>query len=138
MLDLHVPAAAEALSPMRKAVRAWLRELGVGEREAHEILVVCNEVCANAIEHGRSEGQEEIHITGEVRDGLLRVDVRDHGRWRNARPSGERGQGLRIVRMVMDKVAIRRHSDGTEVVMYRRLRAPAAAPRRLGGVSPAA
>jgi anti-sigma regulatory factor (Ser/Thr protein kinase) len=138
MLDLHVPAAAEALSPMRQAVRAWLRELGIGQRETDEILVVCNEVCSNAIEHGRAEGEDEIHLTGMVRDGVLRVDVRDHGRWRNARPSGERGQGLRIVRIVMDKVAIRRHTDGTEVVMHRRLRAPAAAPGRLGGASPAA
>jgi anti-sigma regulatory factor (Ser/Thr protein kinase) len=137
VLDLQIPAAAESLSSMRRAVRAWLRQLGIGQPDADEILIVCNEICANAIEHGGADGGEGVHVTGTVRDGLLRVEVGDRGRWRYGRPSRERGQGLRIVRKLMDEVAIRRSAHGTDVVMYRRLRAPGSSSRRIGGASPA-
>jgi len=121
VLDLELLAAAEALTSMRHSLRSWLRGFGLDEETVGELALVCTEVCTNAIEHGYAEvgGSGPIHMTGTAVDGVLRLEVRDHGHWREGDPSPGRGNGLRVVRALMDHVTIRRGDDGTDVVMYR-------------------
>jgi two-component sensor histidine kinase len=58
----------------------------------------------------RATGGDEVVLT-----------VRDHGRWRPARASHERGRGLRIIRALADDLDVR-HDDGTVVELRRAVR----------------
>ena len=128
-LDLELPAAAEALTSMRQSLRSWLGDLGVEHETVEELALVCTEVCSNSIEH--ADGAHPIRVTARVIERVVRVEVRDRGHWHYEGPSPERGNGLRLVRALMDEVAIRRYDDGTDVVMYRWLEdAEAAASAR--------
>ncbi|MDN5919202.1 MAG: ATP-binding protein [Pseudonocardia sp.] len=103
----------------------------------HDVLLAVNEAVTNAIEHsgdlpGSIGGDEQmVEIDAEVTvtpDGrLIRVRVRDRGRWREpAADPGYRGMGIPMMRELMEQVAILPGDLGTEVTLVSRL-APAEA-----------
>jgi anti-sigma regulatory factor (Ser/Thr protein kinase) len=99
-------------------MRRWLSAGGASEQETFEILVAAGEACSNAIQHagaGSATFEVDAHLDGEVR-----IVVRDHGTWREARPTLG-GRGLPIMDQFMDDVDFRKTDDGTEVVLRRRL-----------------
>jgi serine/threonine-protein kinase RsbW len=71
----------------------------------------------NAVEHaylGRGAGAVDLSIEAEGRD-LMRVRVRDHGRWREAASRPGRGHGLKVIQGLAG--GLKRESDdaGTTV-----------------------
>ena len=63
--------------------------------------------------------------------GAVRLTVRDFGSWKTPSPVlGDRGRGLRLMRLVMDGIDIARGAEGTVVTMVRGegLRSKADAP----------
>jgi GAF domain-containing protein/anti-sigma regulatory factor (Ser/Thr protein kinase) len=119
-VEARWPARPDSLAAVRQVLRRWLRGLGAGDREAYDIVVACQEACANAIEHAYGPGDAEFEIDARLEGSSVRIAVRDRGRWR--RPRGEdRGRGLAMMRALMDTVDVRRSGDGTEVVLGRAL-----------------
>ena len=119
-LALRRPATLAGLAEGRHLLRRWLRSRGAQDDETYDIVVACQEACANAIEHAYGPGRADYELDARFADGTVRVAVRDHGRWREARGS-HRGRGLEMMRMLVDDVDVRRHDLGTEVVLTRRL-----------------
>jgi len=120
------PASAEELATTRKVLREWLAEHTVDGSEQHEISVVVNEACANAVEHAYADvdGETEptVRLEAEIEDGReLVVVVQDHGRWRAPRLAGERGRGTSIMRALADSVATTTGPVGTVVTIRRRV-----------------
>jgi serine phosphatase RsbU (regulator of sigma subunit)/anti-sigma regulatory factor (Ser/Thr protein kinase) len=114
------PATPGNLSAVRHLVRRWLRTRGAGEDETYDIVVACQEACANAIEHAYGPGAAEFEVEALLEGRSVRIVVHDHGRWRD--PRGEnRGRGLPMMRALMDEVDVRRSAGGTQVVLTRRL-----------------
>jgi anti-sigma regulatory factor (Ser/Thr protein kinase) len=54
------------------------------------------------------------------RNGGVTISVLDGGQWRAPRGQG-RGRGLTIIKAAMDKMEVNSTSEGTEIVMHRRL-----------------
>jgi serine phosphatase RsbU (regulator of sigma subunit)/anti-sigma regulatory factor (Ser/Thr protein kinase) len=127
-LDLRLPAEARNLVQVRSALRRWLRESGVSDHDADEVLVACGEACANDVQHAYSEQPSAGDLVVEARldDDRLEIRVRDHGQWRAAAERGG-GWGLQLMSALVDDVAVERSPDGTEVRLRRRI--------RLGGTS---
>jgi len=127
-LDLRLPAQARNLVQVRSALRRWLRESGVSDHDADEVLVACGEACANVVQHAYSGRPSAGDLVVEARldEDHLEVRVRDHGHWR---PAAERGGGwgLQLMSALVDDVAVERSPEGTEVRLRRRI--------RLGGTS---
>jgi serine phosphatase RsbU (regulator of sigma subunit)/anti-sigma regulatory factor (Ser/Thr protein kinase) len=134
-LRLHVPAGLDELAGIRAAVRSWLSRAGVRGDAAADVLLACGEACANAAEHayGGGPGAVEVELEREE-SGALRLVVRDFGTWREPAvgPSG-RGRGLRLMRLVMDRVEVARGEGGTVITM---LRGGAEFPSRSGRAEP--
>ena len=120
------PAQAGVLSGIRQLLRRWLRHQGARDDEAYDIVVACQEACANAIEHAYAPGDEAFTLDASVTAGVVEITIRDHGRWRAAR-GRHRGRGMPIMETLMDAVHVEQTPDGTAVVLRRRLGREAAA-----------
>ena len=120
------PARAEALVGVRRLLRRWLQAHGASEDEMHDILVACQEACANAVEHAYGPGHAHFDVDAEHRAGRVRITVRDRGRWREPRGS-HRGRGLILMRSLMESVDIDHGAGGTVVSLERTLGARDAA-----------
>jgi GAF domain-containing protein/anti-sigma regulatory factor (Ser/Thr protein kinase) len=120
------PATSEALVSVRRLLRRWLRVHGAGEEELYDIVVACQEACANAVEHAYGPGHAHFEVDAEHREARIRVTVRDQGRWRPPRGS-HRGRGLPLMRALMETVDVEHSHDGTVVVLERTLGARSAA-----------
>jgi anti-sigma regulatory factor (Ser/Thr protein kinase) len=117
------PARPEALVAVRHLLRRWLRAHGASEHETYDILVACQEACANAIEHAYGPGRAHFEVDASHRDARICVTVRDRGRWREPRGT-HRGRGIALMRSLMQHVDVEHGERGTVVVLERTL-APA-------------
>jgi anti-sigma regulatory factor (Ser/Thr protein kinase) len=114
------PASPAALASVRRLLRRWLRMHGASEDEAYDILVACQEACANAVEHAYGPGQAHFDVEAEQDGAQIRIVVRDRGRWRA--PRGEhRGRGLPLMRSLMESVEVEHTDTGTVVMLSRTL-----------------
>ena len=120
-LRLHVPAEPDVLRGLRRTLRRWLAEQGAGDDDVQAILLASGEACANAVEHAYGPEPATFDVEADAEDGVVRLVVRDHGRWRD--PRGEhRGRGLQLMEATMDEVTVTRGEAGSEVVLRRSLR----------------
>jgi anti-sigma regulatory factor (Ser/Thr protein kinase) len=119
-LHLRLPAHPKVLSPLRRAVRRWLRSRGADDEATAEVTLAVSEACANAIEHAYSPSPATFELDARSSIGDVTISVSDVGRRRSPRGQN-RGRGLTIVDAAMDDVEVRPNASGTEVLMRRRL-----------------
>jgi serine phosphatase RsbU (regulator of sigma subunit)/anti-sigma regulatory factor (Ser/Thr protein kinase) len=120
-LDFAVPARARSLVDIRRAVTRWLDDLGVPTVTATEIVTAVSEASTNVIEHAYGLAGGTISITGDLQDEVVELKIRDTGTWRGSSRGG-RGNGLRLIRRLMDDVALEPTDQGTAVWMRRKAR----------------
>ncbi|HEX4804789.1 MAG TPA: SpoIIE family protein phosphatase [Conexibacter sp.] len=114
------PADRRVLANVRRALRRWLETRGASADEIYDIVVACQEACANAVEHAYRPGQHTFDLCATCDDGRVRLTVRDRGRWRPPRGTN-RGRGVMMMQGLMDLVDIDHGEDGTTVVLERAL-----------------
>jgi len=114
------PAERAALAGIRLVLRRWLRAQGASDDELYDIVVACQEACANAVEHAYPPGRRTFELEASCDDGRVRIAVRDAGTWRPPRGS-DRGRGLVLMRGLMDSVDVANSEAGTVVVLERLL-----------------
>jgi PAS domain S-box-containing protein len=110
-----------AVGAMREKVQRWLESLGVHPHDTYDVTLAVTEAAANAIEHPQDSETHDFQVNGVMHGDRLELDVRDHGRWREAAPS-DRGRGLLLMRGLMDQVEIERLAHGTRLQMRKRVR----------------
>jgi serine phosphatase RsbU (regulator of sigma subunit)/anti-sigma regulatory factor (Ser/Thr protein kinase) len=114
------PADAEVLSSVRHLLRRWLRRYGASEDEIYDIMVACQEACANAVEHAYAPGGAAFEVEAQHSGGQIELVVRDRGQWRPAR-GDHRGRGLPLMEALMDEVEVVQAPEGTSIVLRRML-----------------
>jgi anti-sigma regulatory factor (Ser/Thr protein kinase) len=117
-LWLTVPARPGQLVGLRRALRQWLAQAGVGESDAASIQVAVGEATSNAVEHAYLGAETGLmRLTARLDpDGLVSMQVIDNGRWREpAGHAAQRGRGFRLMRATMDDVQVHHRTDGTTV-----------------------
>ncbi|MFT7841013.1 SpoIIE family protein phosphatase [Saccharothrix sp. BKS2] len=112
-----VPAVPEALSDMRRDVRAWAALAGVSTDLLCDVQLALGEAAANAVDHAYPDGPGNFdYLLDRTAGGDVRVVVRDHGRWRpEPADKGHRGRGIEIIRELADEVVFERGPGGTTV-----------------------
>ena len=122
----RVPASAESLASVRRALREWLRGQDLPSALQEDVVLAVGEACSNAIEHAyASSARAAIVIEGFRSPEQLVLTVRDNGRWRPLVPNPARNRGLRLIAEVTDAFEITSPSDGgTRIEMRRLLVAP--------------
>jgi PAS domain S-box-containing protein len=120
-MELTLPAEPMELSSLRRALQRWLAECKASDSDSFDIVLACNEACANAIEHAYGPGDASVHVDAALSGDKVAITVRDHGQWREPR-GDNRGRGLALIETLMDSVNIVTDPDtGTAVSMTRRL-----------------
>jgi len=102
MLSEELPKAPTAPAQARRLLERLDGQIPRTRLEDARLLV--SEVVANAVEHVDAEGQ--IHVSVQLEDGRLRVDVDDPGRGFSPRrrdPESSRGWGLFFVERLADR-----------------------------------
>ena len=117
-LEFAVEARARSLVPIRRAVSRWLEDLDVRQAVANEIVLAVHEASANVLEHAYGPASGTITITAKHDGDHVELRVRDSGTWRGS-TKGDRGNGLRLMRGLMDEVAVDTSATGTVVVLRR-------------------
>ena len=112
--DVRLEAEPASVRAARRAVSDVVAGV-VGGDELDRLLLCASETVTNAIEHG--EPPIQLHI--EVRDGQVRVGVRDSSPLRprlgDPSPSSVRGRGLLIVDRCAERWGIEEAADGKTV-----------------------
>ena len=89
------PANPQVLAELRRDLGRWLVLAGVPASDRDEIILACNEACANAVEHASiAAPQASIRIAARRSDGAIVVEVADGGAWRDGGAGPDRGRGL--------------------------------------------
>jgi serine phosphatase RsbU (regulator of sigma subunit)/DNA-binding NarL/FixJ family response regulator/anti-sigma regulatory factor (Ser/Thr protein kinase) len=119
------PADPEELGPARTELRTWLEANGARAVEVSEIVLAANEACMNVIEHAYDDEHEiskngHFTLEGHLDGPTVVLIVRDAGRWSEVRSRG-RGRGLKLMEAMMDSVQLSFSSEGTIVVLRRKL-----------------
>lgn len=119
--SLRLARLRPAVSYARLELRQWLERLELEPDDVHSITLACSEAVANAIEHPVAPERELVELTGAARRDTVTVTVRDYGRWAASHEDDERGRGLEIARLLMDRVEVARGGTGTSVRMWKRV-----------------
>lgn len=123
-----VPATDEHADELREQMDTWLTDLGAGLLDHVAVLHAFAEVVGNVVRHAYRDhnGDTAPEMTVEARlleNGVLRIDVRDKGRWRDQHDEGN-GRGLMMAGGLVDRVQVRRDRTGTAVTIEERLGHP--------------
>jgi serine phosphatase RsbU (regulator of sigma subunit)/anti-sigma regulatory factor (Ser/Thr protein kinase) len=118
-LEFAVDARARSLLTIRRALARWLEDLEVRPALAKEIVMAVHEASANVVEHAYGPAGGTIAIRAKREGDHVEVWVRDSGTWRGS-SRGDRGNGLRLMRGLMDDVMVDTSATGTAVILRRR------------------
>jgi serine phosphatase RsbU (regulator of sigma subunit)/anti-sigma regulatory factor (Ser/Thr protein kinase) len=121
------------LALLRATLRRWLPAVGIGSREATDILIAAGEATANAFEHataGRPADAAPVQITLTARASrtMVQLTVADTGNWwpppadREQPAPGTRGHGVIFMHALMDDVTIDPSAHGTTVTLTKDLK----------------
>lgn len=118
--DLAVPAVASSLRDIRAAAKRWLATIDARPDDVIDVLLAVGEATSNVVEHAYGPTGGLVHVRFELQRPDVVVTVRDTGRWRSPR-GDNRGRGTHIIHAVTDEFTTDRRSNGTEVVIRRRV-----------------
>lgn len=111
------PAAVRAL---RRGLRGWIAEAGVGMDTAEAMVLLADEAVTNAVEHATLDGPCTVSLLAGPRtcgDGVA-ILVRDDGRWRPPPDDrGFRGRGVTLMGRLAGRCGITTSQEGTVVRM---------------------
>jgi len=124
VLRLTLPSEADVVARQREALSRWLEGTGASPREAFAVTVASGEAMANAITHGSTSENDVVEFEASLVDEEVSITVRDHGRWKAEADGGVGGQGIPLMRKLMDDVTFSYGDDGTTVRLFRRLGEP--------------
>lgn len=113
------PNALDQLPAARRSLRLWLDSLDLDADVAADVLLATSEALNNAFEH--AHGSSLVTVRAHLSDGELVVRVTDEGRWQSGPPVPTKGQGLPIMRSLVDAVEVRRDESGTTILLRRRV-----------------
>jgi serine/threonine-protein kinase RsbW len=123
--DLHcrVPAVAERLVQLRRALADWVGRLGVTAQIVEDVVLATYEAMANVVEHayrGCVSGLLDLRAHADrMRDVIT---VTDYGRWRPPPADrGARGRGLPLIHSLAQRAEISPGRRGTTVTMTYRM-----------------
>jgi len=117
-LLLDLTAGDAAPGQVRRAVAAWLEELGARPLDGTALQHAVGELVTNVADHAYDGAPGPLHVEVALpQTGVVTAVVGDHGRWREpvGAPPDDRGHGLSIAREMVTDLTIESTDVGTRV-----------------------
>lgn len=116
-----VPAKADRLPSLRRALAGWARSIGLGTDQVEALTLAAYEALANTVTHAYPDrdGTLDLHAAYLAHPNTLEVTVSDHGRWRPppADPGRLGGRGLPLIQQLAEDTRVEPTAQGTIVSM---------------------
>lgn len=128
--ELEFSSHTGNLALMRNFVRGFLNDLPFSERDRTLMILGVDEACTNIIRHAyHLQDDQLIALSLEAQSGCVCLRLRDYGtqpepenlRHRKREVIKPGGLGLHLIRTVFDHVDYVLRSQGTELVMTKRI-----------------
>jgi anti-sigma regulatory factor (Ser/Thr protein kinase) len=133
---LLLPCRSDSVPTLRALLHRDLERWEVAEDVADAILLATGEAVTNAVVHGSWGQQDSVMVVRwSVADGVFSFSVQDRGPGfdssrtamsRRAHPSQNRGRGLYIMHVLMDRVVVDSGLNGTRILLEKALDEPSA------------
>lgn len=82
--DWRFPSTAWSVVALRRELRSFLGASGLPSPDLEDLVLAACEAATIGIEHARHPTEPFFDVHAEIDGGLVRVVVRDHGRWTTA------------------------------------------------------
>ena len=105
----------------RNDLRRWLEATDLPTAVVDDATLAFSEACANALEHPSRAARQLVEVAACRDAAQLVLHVRDYGSWTEHDRSDLRGRGISMIHQLMDRVDVKHHPQGTEIVMRRDL-----------------
>jgi anti-sigma regulatory factor (Ser/Thr protein kinase) len=104
----RVPARAESIGPLRRAVVEFARTCGASDDQCDDIAVAVSEALSNVVEHAYVdlESPGSMAVEASLREHWLLVVVSDDGIGMRGRDSGGVGMGLRLIFELTERLEV--------------------------------
>jgi anti-sigma regulatory factor (Ser/Thr protein kinase) len=100
---------------LRRQLRSFLGACRLPAADLEDLVLAACEAATNGIEHARYPSEPFFDVQAEIDDTLVRVVVRDYGRWT---PGGPDGAGLGLHLMTgLTAVSVTSGPGGTSVTL---------------------
>jgi anti-sigma regulatory factor (Ser/Thr protein kinase) len=133
---LLLPCRSDSVPTLRALLHRDLERWEVAAEVADAILLATGEAVTNAVVHGSWGQQDSVMVVRwSVADGVFTFSVQDRGPGfdssgtamsRRAHPSQNRGRGLYIMHVLMDRVVVDSGLNGTRILLQKALDEPPA------------
>ncbi|MBN1308476.1 MAG: ATP-binding protein [Chitinispirillaceae bacterium] len=126
------PPYLKIVPPLRQLVSRIARQKGYGNRDSFRIETIVDEICNNAVEHGRPKADDLIDLTVIIDPDKIEIDVRNMSDpdkvasltamllpektdTDKPKPDVKRGRGLSLIKMLSDGMSVECTDRGTSV-----------------------
>jgi anti-anti-sigma factor len=131
-IHISFPPFLKIVPPLRHLVSRIARQKGYGNRDSFRIETIVDEVCNNAVEHGRPGADDLIDLTVIIDPDRIEINVRnmsdpdkaaslttlllpDNHELEKIKPDVKRGRGLTLIKMLSDELKVECTERGTVV-----------------------
>jgi anti-sigma regulatory factor (Ser/Thr protein kinase) len=114
--DWRLPTTESSVTVLRRGLADFLHEADLSDDECYDLLLATCEAASNAAEHAGNPRAPFFEVRAAIRDGRVTVIVCDHGQWRDATASTDRGRGLAMMWILAD-TTIAAEPHGTTVTI---------------------
>jgi anti-anti-sigma factor len=131
-IHISFPPYLKIVPPLRQLVSRIARQKGYGNRDSFRIETIVDEICNNAVEHGKAGPGEMIDLTVTIDPDKIEIDVRnmsdpekvasltallvpDNHEGEQFDPNLKRGRGLSLIKMLSDELSVDCTEQGTSV-----------------------
>lgn len=130
-IRLSFPPNLNIVPPVRQFVSRVARQKGYSMRDSFRIETIVDEVCNNAVEHGKQGNEYTIDLVVNIDPEKVEFDVKNLSDPaeleslksllkpkednENSKPEGKRGRGLALIKMLSDELTVDCSENGTSV-----------------------
>jgi anti-sigma regulatory factor (Ser/Thr protein kinase) len=117
-LSGRMAAELPSVRRVRRMLDRWAHQAGLSPDSAADLELTVSEAVSNVVEHAYQDepAGEFDYLVRREGNGVVRVEVRDFGRWRpQPVDPGYRGRGLAVIRTLATDVALEGTSSGTRI-----------------------
>jgi anti-sigma regulatory factor (Ser/Thr protein kinase)/anti-anti-sigma regulatory factor len=131
-IHIQFPPYLKIVPPLRQLVSRIARQKGYQNRDAFRIETIVDEICNNAIEHGKNAQGDMIDLLVIIDPNKIEIDVRnisdpeklekltallvlDKNADKKTKLDVKRGRGLTLIKMLSDELSVDSTEQGTSV-----------------------